>query len=243
MIRGILLLTLAGSVFGPSASADNPTIVRWAKGEYTYIDQDTGKITGHEEWSMAVDPKGERTFVINQNLIGAEQVRMAVHRVDAELRPMESYQTMWDADGLLSSGVYTVVENTVTAVVSGRNGRATQTLEVPHGFSLVPHPLATDGLHFWYVDGDEGQTINGTVYNIRVRDELTGAFLGLVHDVTLTDMGEETITTEAGTFETKRFRMGDVSNFWIDARDGILIRLSSGPTGTRYDLTAYEAGE
>ncbi len=106
----------------------------------------------------------------------------------------------------------------------------------------MPYPLATDGLHFWYVNADEGETINGTVYNIRIMDELTGAAIGMVHDVELTYVGEESVTTDAGTFDTKHFKMGEDSDFWIMARDGILVRLSYGSTGTRYDRTAFEEG-
>ncbi|NKB42896.1 MAG: hypothetical protein GKS03_01335 [Alphaproteobacteria bacterium] len=239
------LLVTAISVFIgliPIATlADNANIVRTAKGEYSYINQDTNEIVGHEEWSMMVDRSGARTFIINQRWDDANQARMTVHRIDADLRPIESYQTMWDAEGWLSSGVYSVVENTVTAVVTGRRGRATQTLEVPDRFSLVPHPLATDGLHFWYVAAPVGETVEGTVYNIRKKDELTGASLGVVHAVELTYLGIEEMTTAAGTFETKHFNMGGNSDFWVDARDGILVRLSYGPEGTRYDLTAYES--
>lgn len=223
--------------------ADNANIVRTAKGEYSYINQDTGEVVGHEDWSLLVDRSGMRTFTINQNWHERDYVTRTILSLDADLRPIETFQTRWDEDGWTSSGVYTVVENTVTAVVTGRSGRATQTLEVPEGFSMVPHPLATDGLHFWYVDSPVGETIEGMVYNIRKRDEVSGGVLGVVHTVELTYLGIESLTTDAGTFETKHFNMSGNSDFWIDARDGILVRLSYGPEGTRYDLTAYEREE
>lgn len=224
----------------PSFAQDNPNIVRTAKGEYNYINQDNGEITGHEAWSLVVDGDGTRTFNIMQQWDERDYVTQTIHRLDANLRPIETFQTRWDADGWLSSGVYTVVENTVTTMSTGRKGRTTQTLEVPDGFSMVPHPLATDGLHFWYVDTAPGEVLDGTVYNIRVTDETTGAALGAVHDVQLTYVGEETMTMDAGTFDTKHFKMGDNSDFWVLPRDGILVRLSYGPTGVRYDLTMYE---
>ncbi|MGY8962087.1 MAG: hypothetical protein ACKVKT_00860 [Rhodospirillales bacterium] len=132
------------------------------------------------------------------------------------------------------------MENTVIATVMGRGGRATQILEVPEVFSMVPHPLTTDGLHFWYVDSPVGETIKGTVYNIKKRDELSGGVLGVVHSVDITYLGKEPMTTEAGVFDTKHFKMGEGSDFWVDVRDGVLVRLSYGTAGTRYDLTAYE---
>lgn len=231
-------------ILGPVASfADNANIVRTATGEYSYINQDTDEIVGHEDWSLFVDPDGSRTFTIAQRWDERDIVTRTILRLDANLRPIETYQTRWDDKGWASSGVYTVVENTVTAVVTGRGGRATQTLEVPEVFSMVPHPLTTDGLHFWYVDSPIGETIEGTVYNIRKRDELSGGVLGVVHSVELTYLGEESITTEAGTFDTKHFKMGEDSDFWVDARDGVLVRLSYGPEGTRYDLTAYERND
>ncbi|MBT5241913.1 MAG: hypothetical protein HN793_09250 [Rhodospirillaceae bacterium] len=223
-----------------AALADNANIVRTAQGEYSYINQDTGEIVGHEDWSMLVDRSGARTFTIAQRWDERDYVTRTIFRVDANLRPIESFQTRWDDKGWMSSGVYTVVENTVTAVVTGRGGRATQTLEVPEKFSMVPHPLTTDGLHFWYVDSPIGETIEGTAYNVKKRDELSGGILGVVHPVELTYLGVENVTTAAGTFETKHFKMGDDSDFWIDARDGILVRLSYSPEGTRYDLTAFE---
>ena len=48
------------------------------------------------------------------------------------------------------------------------------------------------------------------------------------------------ITRKTGVFDTKHFKMGEGSDFWVDVRDGVLVRLSYGPAGTRYDLTAYE---
>lgn len=224
------------------AWADNPNIVRTSSGEYSYINQDTGEITGHEEWSLTVDREGARTFNIMQRWDERSYITQTIHRLDSRLRPIETYQTRWDEDGWVSSGVYTVVDNTVITVGTGRDGRTTQTLEVPDGFSLVPHPLATDGLHFWYVDSPPGETITGTVYNVRVKDEETGAALGMVHDVELEYVGDERVTTDAGTFETKHFRMGGNSVFWVLPHDGILVRLSYGPEGTRYDLTAYQKG-
>lgn len=240
---GAVLLSLL-LVWGSSPTlADNANIVRTAKGAYSYINQDTGESVGHEDWSMLVDRSGARTFTIAQHWDERNYITRTILRVDDSLRPIETYQTRWDEEGWHSSGVYTVVENTVTAVVTGRGGRATQTLEVPEKFSMVPHPLATDGLHFWYVDSPIGDTIEGTVYNLRKRDDLSGGVLGVVHSVELTYLGVETMTTAAGTFETKHFNMGGNSDFWIDARDGILVRLSYGPEGTRYDLTAYERDE
>lgn len=222
--------------------ADNISIARTAAGEYSYINQDTSEIEGREAWSLVVDGDGNRTFTINQDWNARGSVTATVMRLDANLRPIETYQTRWNDKGWFSSGLYTVVENTVSAVVSGRTGRATQVLEVPEGFSMVPHPLATDGLHFWYVDVPVGETREGAVYNLREMDPVTGAVLGVVHPVELTYLGEEDITTAAGMFATKHFKMGADSDFWILAEDGILVRLSYGPTGVRYDLTAYETG-
>lgn len=237
-----LAVLLSGlGTFG--AQADNANIVRTATGEYSYINQDTNEIVGHEDWSLIVDRDGNRTFTIAQRWDERDYVTRTILRLDANLRPIETYQTRWDGKGWASSGVYTVVENTVTAVVTGRGGRATQTLEVPDAFSMVPHPLTTDGLHFWYVDSPVGETIEGTVYNIRKRDELSGGVLGVVHSVELTYLGDESMTTEAGTFDTKHFKMGEDSDFWVDARDGVLVRLSYGPEGTRYDLTAYDRND
>lgn len=237
-----MTLVMTGALFSGVAWADNPNIARTASGAYSYINQDTNEVEGHEDWSLVVDRDGARTFTINQRWDENGSVTMTIHRVNADLRPVETYQTRWDKDGWLSSGVYTTVENTVNAVVTGRTGRATQTLVVPEGFSLVPHPLATDGLHFWYVNAPIGETLEGAVYNLREMDPITGAVLGVVHSVDLTYVGEENISTDAGTFRTKHFKMGEDSDFWVLAEDGILVRLSYGPTGVRYDLTAYETG-
>lgn len=241
--RRFALAVLLSGLGTFAAQAENTNIVRTSKGEYSYINQDTDEIVGHEDWALLVDRDGTRTFTIAQRWDERDYVTRTILRLDANLRPIETYQTRWDDKGWHSSGVYTVVENTVTAVVTGRSGRATQTLEVPEKFSMVPHPLTTDGLHFWYVDSPIGETIEGTVYNLRERDEASGGVLGVVHTVELTYLGIEPMTTEAGTFETKHFKMGGNSDFWVDARDGVLVRLSYGPEGVRYDLTAYEIGD
>jgi hypothetical protein len=241
-MTGVLfsLLSLL-TLLGPAASlADNANIVRTATGEYSYINQETNEIVGHEDWSLFVDPDGSRTFTIAKRWDERDIVTRTILRLDANLRPIETYQTRWDEKGWASSGLYTVVENTVIATVMGRGGRATQILEVPEVFSMVPHPLTTDGLHFWYVDSPVGETIKGTVYNIKKRDELSGGVLGVVHSVDITYLGKEPMTTEAGVFDTKHFKMGEGSDFWVDVRDGVLVRLSYGTAGTRYDLTAYE---
>jgi pimeloyl-ACP methyl ester carboxylesterase len=221
------------------STSENPNIVRKIKGEYSYFRPDSGEIVGHEDWTMVEDAGGARTFNILQRWDENSYVSMTIHRVDENLRPVETFQTRWDTDGWLSSGVYTVAENLVTTVSTGRRGRTTQSLEVPEGFSMVPHPLATDGLHFWYVAAEPGETVDGVVYNISVTHEPTGAALGEVQGVKLTFVGEEAVTTDAGTFDTRHYKMGEASDFWVLERDGILVRLTYGPDGVRYDLTAY----
>ncbi len=143
VMRSVKLLFLCGLLATTSAPGfaqtneepqSNPNIVRTAKGEYTYINQDTGEFTGHEEWSMIVDRSGVRTFNITQRWNERDYVAITLHRLDLNLRPVETFQTRWDSDGWLSSGVYSVVENTVTTVATGRSGRTTQTLEVPEKF-------------------------------------------------------------------------------------------------------------
>jgi hypothetical protein len=166
-----------------------------------------------------------------------------MHRVDADFRPLETSVTYWSKGAFTGTGLITVRGGTLNAVIDGPLGRVTHSIPVPDGFSIVPHPLATDSWHFWYFDKTKAGEQPSVIYNPQVAPRTGVPVLGNLETGTMTYEGEEEITVPAGTFTTDHFNLNGVIDVWMTGEDKLLVRYAMGVADLEYVLTDLSKGQ
>ncbi len=228
---------------GPASAAgqvapSNASITARAQRAYRYLRD--GEAVGQEQWRSVVHPDGSRTVSTFQDFFGPGVFRSCTHRVDERLRPLDSFQVTWTAAGPLGSSHAAVDGETLMVSLNGPEGARTESFEIPDGFCIVAHPLATEGFYFWSYDLAVGgeQTVSAYVFN-------SGRFpnsdlMGQRTEMPIEFVGRETVTTPAGTFDCAHFKAVKVLDLWILENEGVTVRLTEGPGGGEYILSEYE---
>ena len=205
-------------------------------GKIAYTQLSDGAYRGEESWRMSVHPDGSRTMRITKRIDDTQLFRDVVLRVDGRLRPIDSYQSLWKDGRHRGSAFYVVDGEFMRATVNAPNGILTQSVPVPEKFSFVARPQAALGWHFWYFDFDRGGVQTTTMYTLD-RDGLgVGSILASVDEVEVALIGEEQVTTSAGTFDTWRLVVSGRLEMWIDKREMFMIRLINASADRLYEL-------
>jgi hypothetical protein len=249
-MRKLLLLAASLSAFqwaGVSAAieAHDNLEAEWV-GKIAYTRLSDGGYRGEESWRMSVHPDGSRTMRITKRIDDTQLFRDVVLRVDARLRPIDSYQSLWKDGKHRGSAFYVVDGDLMRATVNAPNGILTQSVRVPDKFSFVARPQAALGWHLWYFDFARGGTQTATMYTLD-RDGLgVGSILATVDEYEVVLVGEEQVTTAAGTFDTWRLVISGRLEMWIDKRELLMIRLINASADRLYELVelsqAYSDG-
>ncbi len=241
-LLGCALLWSAAFSAQAAEPGKNPNIVRWAEGEILYRTIEAQRPRANESWRLNVHPDGSRTMIGYTDNFDAENSITMVHRVAADFRPLESMVTYWSKGQFNGVGLFTVRGNTLSAAISGPLGTVFHKIDVPEGFSIVPHPLATDSWHFWYYDKAEGGAQTSTIYNPQVAPRTGVPVLGHLETNTMTFEGEEEVSVPAGTFETDHYRLGDDIHVWMTGPDKILVRYAFPSFDLEYILMSLKTG-
>ena len=209
MALGMLLATVTAAE-AQTAFLDQANVSRWATGKYAYNSISKHEQNGEEDWLLLVHPDGSRTLRATNAFNDRSQVlRHVVMRVDARFRPLEAYLDYWVDGQWRSSGLATVTGNIMDLVLNGPNGRVTQTLTVPEHFSLVPHPISTDSWPAWYYDRAKGGSQAITLYSFDGRSQGASGMMGKLDTQAIRFVGQEQLTTPAGTFDCDKFVFAD----------------------------------
>jgi hypothetical protein len=235
------------SLSQPVSAADTPAsgnvnITRWAQGTVEYRVLSTGAVNGSEEWHLTVHPDGSRTIEARNRLDEAGFQRHVTHRVAADFRPLETLASYWIQGAWRGSALFAVNGPELTAVAKTPNGMLTQTLSVPEHFSFIPHPLSTNAWHGWYYDRQKlgRQTI--TVYDMDAVAKGVGSLLGRLYQQDIELLGQEQVTTPAGTFLTDHFKIAGGVDMYITGPDAVLVRFVWEPADRDYVLVDYASG-
>lgn len=237
-----LLLSL--SVADPLVAAENASITRWAKGTMEYRMLDTREVWGTEQWHLTVHPDGSRTMQ-SINRMDRSETRPGTQRhvnlrVAGDFRPLEVTAVYYTGGEWRGTGLFAVDGNALTALIKTPNGMIQQSRDVPDHFSFIPHPLATNAWGTWYYDKSRGGTQEQTFYDMDSRARSVGSMLGTMYSQPLEFIGEEEITTPAGTFMTDHFRSSNAVDMYLYGPDAILVRFVW--SGTDFILTSMETG-
>lgn len=231
----VLLAALVSSKTVVALDAHDNLEAEWV-GKIAYTHLSTGAYRGEETWRMSEHPDGSKTMRITKRIDDTQLFRDVVLRVDARLRPIDSYQSLWKDGKHRGSAIYMVDGDTMRSVINAPNGVLTQSLHIPDRFSFVARPQAALGWHFWYFDFEKGGVQTATMYTLD-RDGLgVGSILASLEEYTVELLGEEEIETAAGVFLTWRMLVAGRLEVWIDQQDLWMVRLINAGADRLYEL-------
>ena len=219
---------------------DNANVARLIQGRTQYQTISGKEPVGYEDWRLIVQSDGTRTMestVINTD---RQSMRSMVHQVAANFRPLECYLTYYGGGKRYGSGWFHVDGNDLFAVADTPNGRVTQEVKVPDVFSMVPHPTATDGWHFWGHDRANPDPQIHAIYNQQTRADNAGSVLGRNQTRTTELTGSGETTVPAGTFPTDQWKLGPDFVSHTTGQDSIPIYLSYEKFDREFVCVRYE---
>ncbi len=95
----------------------------------------------------------------------------------------------------------------------------------------MSHPLGGDGWHFSDYDIARGGRQQSAVYNTDTCGRGIGGILRRFETIDIELLGEEWLTTPAGSFDTWRFPMTPEFVVWVDEAERFVVRMEA--HGTR----------
>lgn len=218
----------------------NRNIVRRASGAYSYRTLAGKTDRGSERFNLLVHPDGSRTMTIWHDLHAKDAQFAVVLRVAKNFRPLSAFASYWVASGYKGNTTFQVDGNTLTAQSVGPAGVQTQLIDVPDDFSIGTHPVAADGWHQWYVDSEAGNAGELNLFSLEASADLEKPILGRMSPLPYEVIGEETVTTPAGTFETTHYRLMGSSDVWVSGEDRLMIRMTMERFDREYLLMELE---
>ncbi len=213
----------------------NDSIVRAVSGTHECKIVSEDEVCGYEDFKLTVQPDGSRTVRIFTNRIKAKAQQNVILRVDKNFRPIEAVSIPY-SDQIFRTGLFTVAGNKLIILINEKGERKEVTLDVPDNFSLGTHPVTGDGWHFAYYNKDKGGEQKATIYWTRAQED---SLMGKLREQRINYVGEETVTTPAGTFETDHFTLNDDAHMWITGPDNILVKFAWGRADMTYTLIEY----
>lgn len=232
----LVVTALFSQTESAKADSSNPNLVAEVTGVIAYMTISDRSFRGEEHWRLLVHPDGSRTSTSSVRLDATEVSRTVTQRVDANMRPIDAYQHLWSGGEFRGAGFFQVLGNSMHVTLTTPNGQMKQVVPVPEHFSWVQHPLGTDGWHMSYYDEAKGGVQKATVYNTHTLGNTRGSILGSVHQTDLELLGTETVTVEAGTFETKKYLLDGRMEIWVEPGDLIMVRMRVESRDRLYEL-------
>ncbi len=237
---GMGLVTRRG--VAQSVVGDSVNVTRMVQGRYDLTVLSTGRSFGFETFSLFVHGDGTRTLesqIVNNDV---NLFRSTIYRVDDRFRPLDCHLVLYKDGTQLGSTWVTVKGNTLHAAADTMGSRLTHTVEVPDGFSLVPHAGAADGWHFWYLDHAAARDtdVNGRVYMMRVNRETPVGLLGRMIDRPLSYLGPETVPLAGQEFACDVYTFGRPAKLYVTGEDRIPARLRYEAADRDFHLTEWK---
>ncbi len=224
----------------------NPNMSGWLRGRYVYVETKTGNWRGEEEWTLTRNVDGSRTMRIFTLISATGVMRDFIHHVDANFRPVESYQSTWHNGVKTGSGYYLFGKNYVEAKVSSPNGTFTQRAEIDGPVTMVPHSMAGDGWHFSSYDRAKGGVQTVITFNPSAWGDGIQSVMAKVQRIAIALKGSEQVQVPAGKFEAEVWLIDQkkdgswVNEIWVYGPDRIMVKFVDHPNGLTYLLDRLE---
>jgi hypothetical protein len=161
--------------------------------------------------------------------------------VDPRFRPLDAYVAIHTQGRLKGRSHFRFVGEAVESDVDGPAGRVKRSDPVGEAVSIVTHPIALDGWHFWHVDPTAGAKTATLVY-VDGAAKFDEPMLGKIMTATYAPLGRRSITTPAGTFAAEGFSIDGHSEIWVATEDRLVVRYVWPSLGRDYVLAALEPG-
>lgn len=241
LLLAFLTLTNPATSAEPENAGPNANLLRQASGRYVYRTLTDGRERGVESFDMFVHRDGSRTLMIWHDLWAKNAQFTVVLRVAENFRPLSTFVSYWVADGYKGNATFQVDGDRVNASAAGEYGVILRTTNVPDEFSIGTHPVAGDGWHLWYAPAEEvGATGKINLYSLEATADTGKPPLGEIVEMSWEYVGEETLETPAGRFETQRYSMMGSTDLWVTGEDRILVRMIMERFDREYLLTELE---
>lgn len=202
-----------------------------------------GRLRGHETFHLTAHADGDRTIRTVSEIYDTGILRDVTYTVDRSWRPKDAAIRLRIDDRFVGSSWFRFDGPSAECeALLADGGRISQRLDLdgpPDSFN--PHPVQVDMWHFgpYRRDGDAVQTIRVLTAS-PLHDGASGPLLASL-ELPIEYVGPETITVEAGTFDTEHFRFlhrggWPPQDAWCHGEDLLLVRMDWDYTQTRYEL-------
>ena len=228
------------------------------RGKVVYRSDTLGE-RGREWFTVTKHGGGHRTIRSFVEVLNTGLVRDVTYTVNDNWQPVDAFVRLTENDEFMGSGWFRFTgEYAECETYTADAGRISQRMKL-NGLppSFGPHPVACDVWHIGAFDMDSGiriQTIKGTLMSSPRPDGASGPFLSRTvletggvstDEFRIEYVGPETVTVEAGTFETDHFRflLGEESipeDIWCLPEDLIIVKVRFDVMATTYELVDLE---
>lgn len=233
---------------------------RHLKGKLTYWHEVDGKRSERgREWFMTTwHPDGQRTLravcEIDRGLAGDRTVtRDMTYTVDSERRPVDCFVRLHQNGRFLGSGWFNFHDNTAECETWGVPiGRISQRFENSSPPSFGGHAITCDVTHlerFDHGSPDKVQRASGVYLASPEHDGCSGPLLHPI-EFGMEYVGRETITVDAGTFETDHYRFllegslekeHPTEELWVTPDEFVCVKVFvGGYMNASFELTELE---
>ena len=221
------------------AEVKNSNLLRVVRGRYDYLSASDRELRGTETFLLVAQSDGTRTLTASTDIFSRNVQVNAMVRVDANFRPIESFLQTYTQGRLKGSGLYRREGTQLRELVEGTAGKVDRLVDAPDVYSIAAHPIASDSWQFWPAFAADSETIETTIYNIDGFPKWEEHMIGAWDKHLITKIGTRTITTRAGTFETRGYRLDELFEVWLTGEDNLIVEMSW-PTFDRiYLLSEY----
>lgn len=228
------------------------------RGKVVYKGDETGE-RGREWFTVTKHGNGDRTIRSFCEVTNTGLLRDVVYTVDGNWLPVDAFVRLTLDDELMGSGWFRFTDGYAECeTFTADAGRLSQRIDLarkPPSFG--PHPVACDVWHvgaFDMTNQAKVQTVKGTLMSSPRPDGASGPVLSRTvlevggvstDEFAIEHVGPETITVEAGTFDTEHFRFllgpdNIPEDIWCLREDLIIVKVRFDTQATTYELVELD---
>lgn len=228
----------------PAAKPQNSNFERVVRGRYDYLTIEERTLRGTESFLLVAYPDGTRTLNASSDIYSRNVHVNAIVRVDADFRPLEVFMQTWTQGQFKGSALFRAEGDKLREVLTGPAGTTDRLVDAPASYSIAAHPIATDSWQIWPAIGTKGEVVETAIYNVDGSANFDQPMVGKFEDHQIRYIGEKSITTAAGTFETRGYLFDDgLFEAWVTGEDNLVVRMVWPKYDSAYELAEYEVSD
>jgi len=224
---------------------------RTYRGKILYNTDGKGE-EGREYFTVTIQPDGSRTLRAHCEMDNDELLRDVVYTLDGQWRPQDAFVRLSIQNKFQGSAWFRFTDRSLECeTYTADAGRLSQRFAIA-GYppSFGGHPICCDTWHAKAADLRRGTNTMQAIEGIAMSSPLPNGGSGPMLSLSAVDVefvGTESVTTPAGTFETKHFknfsrRRGFVHpvEIWAHSEDFVPVKCRLGLLGQTYELVEFQ---